>query len=89
MFIGGRRTSISLADILQFVTGAQEEPILGFCCEPSIEFSEVAVSFLPTANTCINRLTLPRPTAEQPLPPSDKLFEFYDLAFSTRWFGNI
>lgn len=39
---GGRRSCgqkhIELGNILEFVTGASEEPVLGFCMAPSIHF---------------------------------------------------
>ncbi|XP_065672015.1 uncharacterized protein LOC136089853 [Hydra vulgaris] len=34
----GRRECVSLANILSFVTGASEEPLLGFALQPSVEF---------------------------------------------------
>ncbi|XP_077862995.1 uncharacterized protein LOC144345437 [Saccoglossus kowalevskii] len=85
----GRRDSISLSDVLQFVTGADEEPVLGFSIAPSIEFVDVTSTFIPTANTCINCLSLPRATLNIPLLSSDKMFQLYDTAFSKKFFGNI
>ncbi|XP_070556010.1 G2/M phase-specific E3 ubiquitin-protein ligase-like isoform X2 [Ptychodera flava] len=85
----GRRGNITLNDILQFVTGAEDEPVLGFRITPSVEFVEMTQSYLPTANTCINRLTLPRPTIEQQLLPTRQMYDLYDLAFSNRFFGNV
>ena len=43
--------------------------------------------FLPLAHTCNNLLELPRPTEEVPLPPMDRLFALYDVAFSQCYFG--
>ena len=43
--------------------------------------------FLPLAHTCTNLLELPRPTEKVPLPPMDRLFALYDLAFSQSYFG--
>ena len=43
--------------------------------------------FLPLAHTCTNLLELPRPTEKVPLPPMDRLFALYDLAFSQCYFG--
>ena len=53
---GGRRGGITLGYVLTFVTGSDEEPVLGYEIHPSIYFA-VAVegNFLPTANVCINR----------------------------------
>ena len=52
----GRRGAITLGNILQFVTGLDEEPPLGFELQPSIQFvsaaEELKWSFVPTANTC-------------------------------------
>ena len=36
MFTGGRRNGVTLPHILQFTTGAPEEPVLGFIINPSI-----------------------------------------------------
>ena len=38
----GRRV-INLSNILEFVTGATEEPLLGFSIKPSIKFVELPV----------------------------------------------
>ena len=43
--------------------------------------------FLPLAHTCTNLLELPRPTEKVPLPPMDRLFALYDLAFSQSYFS--
>ena len=43
--------------------------------------------FLPLAHTCTNLLELPRATEKVPLPPMDRLFALYDLAFSQCYFG--
>ena len=63
--------------------------MLGFVLHPSLIFVEVSESFLPTANTCINRLCIPRASTYLPLPKEDMLFNMYDLAFSNTHFGNI
>ena len=62
-----------MGHILQFVTGTDEEPPLGFGIAPHIEFVEKAregtnYPFLPTANTCGNTLYLPRRPGESLLP---------------------
>lgn len=80
---------MSLGDVLAFVTGADEEPMLGFTIPPELHFYEVHESFLPTANTCIGCLRLPRPSLEKPLPDTADLFEIYDLAFMNTYFGSI
>ncbi|XP_070547220.1 uncharacterized protein [Ptychodera flava] len=85
----GRREPLTLGSILQFATGSDEEPVLGFRYHPTIEFSEVENTFLPTANTCIGCLRLPRPTIATPLPSQETLFNLYDYAFSSSYFGNV
>lgn len=89
----GRRNNISLNHVLQFVTGSDEEPPLGFAVQPAIQFPEVLGDsefyFTPTANTCANALNLPRPTAEVRKPEDNKLFDFYDLAFLNSYFGKM
>lgn len=104
---GGRRSCgqkrIVLDNILEFVTGASEEPVLGFCMAPSIHFilpfetkvanssekeeSVVVPGFVPLAHTCGNLLELPRATNQFPLPTQERLFALYDLAFSQSYFG--
>lgn len=88
-FVGGRRGIVGLRDVLQFATGATEEPVLGFVLHPSIEFVESTpgTSFIPTASTCTNTLKIPRPSAEIPLPQEEDLFSYYDYAFSNAYFG--
>lgn len=106
----GRRSCgerhLELCHILEFLTGASEEPVLGFGMDPSIEFvlpltrngqdstvqagePSARVGFTPTAHTCANILSLPRATHEFQLPPQEKLFEMYDLAFSQPFFGKV
>ena len=93
--------TLNLGHILQFVTCASEEPVLGFFHTPAIKFifpkemttrnSEEAeqkgASFHPRAHTCSNILELSRDTREYPLPSVDTLFKLYDLAFSQSYFG--
>ena len=106
----GRRSCgerhLELCHILEFLTGASEEPVLGFGMNPSIEFvlplirngqdstvqageQTARASVTPTAHTCANILSLPRATHEFQLPPQEKLFEMYDLAFSQPFFGKV
>lgn len=85
----GRRAAVSLSNILQFVTGAEEEPVLGFVLHPSLRFVQVTSTFIPTSNTCINCLNLPRPSLDIPLLSEDKLFNLYDFAFSNAFFGHV
>ncbi|XP_061168808.1 uncharacterized protein LOC133178056 [Saccostrea echinata] len=85
----GRREHLSIANILQFVTGADEEPVLGFQIPPTIQFPEVINSLIPTANTCINSLQLPRPkpSIDTNLPEDKELFALYDYAFLNSYYG--
>lgn len=83
----GRRHGLSLSSILTFVTGTDEEPVLGFHIHPSIQFHEVQDSFLPSANTCIGCLRLPRPALNVQLPATEVLFSLYDMAFLNTFFG--
>ena len=88
---GGRRGSVTLGSILQFATGLDEEPPLGFELQPCIQFVAALQSnkwsFIPTANTCSATLFLPKGSYDLPLPPEDELFEVYDIAFSDSYFG--
>lgn len=86
---GGRRPGLTLSNLMEFVTGASEEPVLGFTLQPSIEFVEVGISFLPTANTCSNSMMLPRPSSELEIPADDKLFDLYDYAFLNTYYGLV
>ena len=88
VFIAGRRNNMSLKNILQFVTGMNEEPVLGYTLQPTIVFTEFESSILPTANTCINQLNLPRPSLGKLLPTNNiAAFELYDYAFVNSYFG--
>ena len=78
-----------MGDVLTFVTGSDEEPVLGYEIHPSIYFA-VAVegNFLPTVNVCINRLTLKRvDNITQKFP--DNLFTIFDYAFANAYERNI
>ena len=131
----GRRScgsrKLEFCHILEFVTGASEEPVLGFAMNPYIEFDipvitrvqnsipqeasaqvspdqdpglqqesteestareekpMVRAGFTPTAHCCGNVLHLPTATHEVQLPPQQKLFDIYDLAFSSSFFGKV
>ena len=86
----GQRGAITLGHILQFVTGSDEEPPLGF----SVLFVEATshgtnphteCPFLPTVNTCANTLSLPRRTNDSLLPSEEQLFNLYDSAFANAY----
>lgn len=79
---------MNLTNVLRFVTGAEEEPVLGFTIHPSLHFVPGGPGpFLPSANTCSNRLNLPVATNVSPLPPTKELFESFDMAFLNAFFG--
>ena len=75
--------------MLQFVSGTDEEPVLGFELHPSLNFTEVSKSFVPTAHTCSNTLYLPHATINKPLLETDTLFGLYDHAFVNAFFGHV
>ena len=83
---GGRRGTVTLASLLRFVTGTKEEPVLEFSLKPTVHFN-YGHSFLPTANTCINKLTLIIPQQMEDIPADDVLFGFFDYSFSNTYFG--
>lgn len=89
IFTGGRREQLSMANILQFVTGADEEQVLGFRIPPTFQFPEVIHSFLPTANTCIDSLQVPRPKQgiDASFPEDAELIALYDYATSNLYCG--
>lgn len=88
---GGRRSCVTLESILRFVTGCEEEPVLGFAVSPFISFdpsqSGNKFDFMPTASTCANNLKLPRPSSGIELPADEDLYACYDYAFSNTYFG--
>lgn len=89
----GRReagsVTLTLGHILQFVCGTDEEPMLGFAKCPEIHFVEYHNAYLPSANTCINVLNLPRPSITSNLPPDEVLFNLYDYSFGSAYFGIV
>lgn len=83
----GRRTSVTLEKVLKFITGSEAEPVLGYGIDPHIVFDRFAKSFLPTSNTCVNKLTLP---VGHMVPPNHaEIYAFFDYAFTNDYFGNI
>ena len=81
--------NITLGHILQFVCGTDEEPVLGFAKSPGILFVPIDIALLPTANTCVNSLNLPYPSATVSLPSDEALFNLYDYAFANAFFGTM
>ena len=78
---------MKLQKILIFVTGIDEEPVLGFEMHPSILFIENTDRFLPTSMTCINQLKLPCGSMSHTLPSDKELFALYDYSFLNSHFG--
>ena len=77
-----------MGHILKFVTGDDQEPILGYELDPSLIFDECDDGrFLPSARTCISQLVLPRATINVKLPEENSLFNLYDFAFANDYFG--
>ena len=78
--------------ILQFTTATDEELVLGFATDPSIQFvsstSSSKWSFIPTANTCGNTLHLPCPDHSVALPVEVELYKVHDMVFCNAYFGN-
>ena len=91
ILIGGRRGAVSLGHILKFITGTDEEPVLGFALHPSITFveAESESKMIPTASTDINQLRLPRPSVGLKLLEESKLFSLYDYTFTNNYFGQV
>ncbi len=87
--VGRRGDLITLESILEFATSADEEPLLGFELAPSIVFTDSLgpKAFHPMANTCISRMTMPRPSDLVKMPEEKDLFEMYDMAFSNTFYG--
>jgi hypothetical protein len=79
---------MTLGKILSFVTGVDEEPPLGFTVSPTLTFAE-RQSFLPTANTCINKATLTIPLDQNDFPEDNHLFSLFDYAFCNSHFGLV
>ena len=89
MFTGRRINGVTLPHILQFTTGASDEPGLGFIINPSIVFIDATTSFIPTANTCICCLNLPLATHQIHLANAQNRFPLYDLAFVNAFFDHV
>ena len=79
---------MTLGHVLRFVTGADEEPVLGFKMHPSIEFCENSL-FFPTSNPCVNSLKLVRGSLTTPLPSETEFFQSFDVAFECAYFGIV
>lgn len=89
---GGARSygdkKVTLASILCFTTGCEEEPPLGFATQPYISFKHIESPAAPTANTCTNHLMLPCPKGVM-LRNYDfeNLYKLLDMGFSSEYFG--
>ena len=89
MFItSGRRGKAGIGNILKFVTGTEKEPLLGFRLNPGLIFIKTnKKNFLPSSNTCINRLNLARATPKYNFPDEKTLFHLYYHDFVNQYFG--
>lgn len=74
---------VNLESILVFVSGTNEEPVMGFPSPLSIIFTELRGS-TPTASTCTRDLYLPTNTLSQ-----EEQFNQFDLAFVNTYFGLV
>uniref|UniRef100_A0A7M5UM64 HECT domain-containing protein n=1 Tax=Clytia hemisphaerica TaxID=252671 RepID=A0A7M5UM64_9CNID len=85
---GRRGPKLQLGTILQFFTGMDEEPMLGYEIHPTIKFDPVPApgKFTPTTHACINQLVLFRATPMIKLLPQEKLFEKFDYAFCNHYY---
>ena len=83
------KTTLTLNHILQFTCGADEEPVLGFSIPPQIIFVSSSGYFFPSLNTCTNTLNLPCPSSTASLPSDNVLFNLYDHAFGSTYFGIV
>ncbi|CAC5390781.1 unnamed protein product [Mytilus coruscus] len=86
MKTGGRRGMVDLRCILRFATGTEEDPSLGYSINPSIHFVEGS-SFMPTANTCINKINLTILDSHEVSVGKDFLFNLFDYTLSYTYFG--
>jgi len=82
--LGGRRRNITLESILIFVTGCDEELVLDYMLQPRIKFAVCNQSLIPTANVCVNRMTLYRLTSINDSFP-ENLFSLFDYALANRY----
>lgn len=86
----GNDVSITIGDVLQFITGASTIPAEGFDTKPSIDFHHGPageVARFPSANTCTCTLTLP--ISEGLLDESGATDIFFDAIIGSRMFGNV
>lgn len=92
MILGGKRKDgdhvLTLPEILLFSTGAEQEPPLGFSIRPTIHFVHSETIQLPTANTCVNQLSLPvsKDVTNRDFNP-EPTYVLYDMAFASEYFG--
>jgi len=81
---------VNLGTILQFITGIDEEPVVGYSIHPKLTFTDAvdgSYGYLPKSSTCTNQLFLPCPSLLLKLPPEEELFLIYDMAFLGSHFG--
>ncbi|CAG2217370.1 unnamed protein product [Mytilus edulis] len=83
----GRKGTVTLQNILKFVTWADEEPVLGYAIKPSIDLAFPATSYFQTSNTCIYKLNFFIPENGNDMPTTEILFGLIDYSFSNNYFG--
>ena len=70
---------VTLEHILRFMTGGETEPLFGFQIASTFIFVKSRPGkFLPTSNSCIKQLFLPRVEKLHKLPNEKGLFDLYD-----------
>ena len=85
LITGDRSGKVDLGS--SFLTGTEKERLLGFKLHSSLLFIKTnEKKFLPSSNTCINRLNFLRATAGYNLPDEKTLFHLYDYAFVNQYF---
>ncbi|CAG2187197.1 unnamed protein product [Mytilus edulis] len=82
----GRKGTVTLQNILKFVTWADEEPVLGYAIKPSIDLAFPATSYFQTSNTCIYKLNFFISENGDDMPTTEILFRLIDYSFSNNYF---
>lgn len=72
-----------MGNTLQFATGLDEEPLLGFEFVSAAE--ELKWSFVPTENTCRKTMFLIRGSHGLNLPAEEDFYDVFDTAFSNNY----
>ena len=84
----GNEVSITIGDVLQFITGASSVPAEGFDVKPSVEFQhEQATARFPSANTFT--CTLHLPVSRGLMDETGAADIFFEAIIGSRMFGNV